>query len=73
MKLIPKIKRILAEREEEGKTITQEWIAQQLDVKPQSVSSWVKGKAFPKGETMFKLAYLLGVKVDDLYRIEWEE
>ncbi|MBA4601888.1 helix-turn-helix transcriptional regulator [Thermoactinomyces sp. AMNI-1] len=53
--------------------MTQDQIAKSLDVKPQSVSSWVQGKTFPKVETLFKLAVLLNCKVDNLYKIEWEE
>ncbi|WP_246333778.1 helix-turn-helix transcriptional regulator [Thermoactinomyces mirandus] len=73
MKLIPRIKWVLLEREEEGNKMTQDQIAKSLDVKPQSVSSWVQGKTFPKVETLFKLAVLLNCKVDNLYKIEWEE
>lgn len=46
------------------------YIAKQLDVTPTQLSNWISGKSSPTIEKAFKLADLLGVKVDDLYERE---
>jgi transcriptional regulator with XRE-family HTH domain len=43
------------------------YIAKQLDVTPTQVSNWISGTSKPPIEKAFKLADLLGVKVDELY------
>lgn len=70
MALKPNIKRILLQKELDGEKITQVELAKRLDVTPQQFSLWVKGESYPRANTLFKLAYELGVKVDDLYDYE---
>ncbi|MGX2959507.1 helix-turn-helix transcriptional regulator [Peribacillus sp. JNUCC 23] len=48
------------------------YIAAQLEVTPQQMSNWVNNRNYPPLEKAFKLAKLLGVKVDDLYDEEVE-
>lgn len=43
------------------------YIAKQLDITPTQLSNWISGKSSPTIEKAFKLADLLGVKVDELY------
>lgn len=43
------------------------YIAKQLGVSQNQISNWISGKSNPTIEKAFKLADLLGVKVDDLY------
>ncbi|WP_416149442.1 helix-turn-helix transcriptional regulator [Salipaludibacillus sp. HK11] len=45
------------------------FIAKQLGVSQEQVSKWRNGKAYPRVDKLFKLALLLGVKVDDLYEV----
>lgn len=59
-----------------GKIIKQspykrEFIQKYMNVSRNTLSNWVTGKTTPTVYDLFKLAHLLGVKVDDLY--EWEE
>ncbi|MEH7093918.1 helix-turn-helix transcriptional regulator [Neobacillus vireti] len=43
------------------------YIAKELDVSPTQLSNWISGRSYPTLEKAFKLATILGVKVDDLY------
>ncbi len=43
------------------------YIAKELNVSPTQLSNWISGRSFPTVEKAFKLAKILGVKVDDLY------
>lgn len=47
--------------------LKRKYIAEQLGVTNEMVSRWVVGKAYPRLDKAFKLAKILGVKVDDLY------
>lgn len=40
------------------------------DITENTLSNWCTGKTYPKAPDLFKLAKLLGVKVDDLYEEE---
>lgn len=73
IKLKPRIKRIMFDLEEAGNPIRQADIAEKLGVTSQQVSLWVRGRSYPRCETLFELAHLLGVKVDDLYEVTVEE
>ncbi|MGE6380000.1 helix-turn-helix transcriptional regulator [Peribacillus sp. NPDC076916] len=42
------------------------------DISDNTLSNWCTGKAYPKAPDLFKLAKLLGVKVDDLYEEDEE-
>ncbi|MDT0163814.1 helix-turn-helix transcriptional regulator [Bacillus sp. AG4(2022)] len=44
-----------------------EYIRQQFNKSRNTISNWCTGKAYPSAVELFKLAKLLGVKVDDLY------
>ena len=47
------------------------FIAKQLNVSPQTVSSWIHNKNYIPMDKAFKIADLLKCKVDDLYeRVE---
>ncbi len=43
------------------------YIAKELNVSPTQLSNWISGRSFPTVEKAFKLAKILGAKVDDLY------
>jgi transcriptional regulator with XRE-family HTH domain len=73
MVIYPRFERIVLEHKDKGRKITQTWLAEQLGVKPQAVSNWFTGANVPKVEMLYKIAYLLDCKTDDLYGIEWEE
>ncbi|APC48945.1 transcriptional regulator [Virgibacillus halodenitrificans] len=43
------------------------WVADQLGVSQVVLSRWINGHSNPSLENAFRLAELLGCKVDDLY------
>ncbi|MED4978757.1 helix-turn-helix transcriptional regulator [Geobacillus stearothermophilus] len=43
------------------------YIAEQLDVSQRQMSKWISGESYPTVPKLFRLAELLGVRVDDLY------
>jgi putative transcriptional regulator len=51
---------------------TRRYIAEKIGVTPKQLSNYVVGRSYPTVEKAFKLAELLGVKVDDLYEIKKE-
>lgn len=53
-------------REDRG--LTQEEVAKALGVDQSTVCLWEKGKTFPRPETAFRLAELLGCELSDIYR-----
>ncbi|MGG4288389.1 helix-turn-helix domain-containing protein [Priestia megaterium] len=59
---------ILAEKE-----ITQNQLAEKLDVTPQQLSNWIRMKPVPRIEIAFKVAKTLGVTVDELFDYIEEE
>lgn len=61
----PRIKELIV-----AKDLKQKDVAKELGVSAQQLSNWVKGVSYPRFETAFKLAKLLGCKVDDLYKGE---
>jgi putative transcriptional regulator len=50
-----------------------EYIMKKLDVSANTLSNWSTGKTMPSLDMAFKLASILGVKVDDLYEREVDE
>lgn len=46
------------------------FVASQLEVTQEMVSKWRNNKSYPRVDKLFKLADLLNVKVDDLYKKE---
>lgn len=57
----------------EEKGYRKKYIAKKLEVTPNQISNWINGRSHPTIEKAFKLANLLGVKVDDLYEREVDE
>lgn len=53
--------------------IKREYIRKQLGVTHNTISNWVTGRTHPSAPQLFKLAKLLGVKVDDLYEFVEDE
>lgn len=51
----------------EGKGIRQEDLANSLDVSRSTVAMWETGKSYPRGETLEKLASVLGCSIDELF------
>jgi DNA-binding XRE family transcriptional regulator len=60
--LKPKIRLKLAEMEKR-----QNEVSKSLGIKPQRLSNWVNGKAFPNLEEAFKLARYLECGVEELW------
>ncbi len=48
--------------------LTQEELAEKLDVSRQSVSKWETGEAFPETEKLIALCDMFGVNLDSLLR-----
>lgn len=55
-------------REEKG--LLQEELSSNLGVSRSTVSMWETGKAYPRGETLVKLAAALGCTIDELFEQE---
>ena len=53
--------------------ITQEQLAEQLDVSRQSVSKWEGGQSFPEMDTLLRICDLYSVNLDTLLRGSVEE
>lgn len=51
----------------ESKGYMKKYIAAQIGVSQNQVSNWVTGRSYPTIPNLFRLADLLGVKVDDLF------
>ena len=51
----------------EEKNLTQAELADQLDVSDKSISKWENGQAFPRIETLEKLAFALDTTVEDIF------
>lgn len=47
-----------------------EYIQKELGISANTLSNWATGKTYPTVDKAFRLAKLLGVKVDDLYEEE---
>ena len=52
-------------REEVG--FSQNFVAEELNISPQSISKWERGEALPSIEYLPKLAKLFGVTIDELF------
>lgn len=50
-----------------SKGLQQKYVAKQINVSPQSLSSWERDDGYPTADHLFDLADFLGCKVDDLY------
>ncbi|WP_108669563.1 helix-turn-helix transcriptional regulator [Peribacillus acanthi] len=53
-----------------GSPFKREYIQKELNVSRNTLSNWCTGKTHPSAPELFKLAELLGCKVDDLYETE---
>ena len=51
----------------DSKGLRRKFIVDKLGVTSQQMSNWVNNRSYPTVDKLFKLADLLGVKVDDLY------
>lgn len=58
---INRLKVVLAEKKR-----TNKWLCEQLNVNPSTVSKWCTNSSQPDLPTLFKIAKLLEVNVDDL-------
>ena len=66
----------LGERIREQRTqnnMTQEYLAEQLNVSRQSVSKWESGASFPEMDTLLRICDLYDVNLDTLLRGSVEE
>jgi DNA-binding XRE family transcriptional regulator len=64
MKLKSNIGRLIEE-----KGLRNDYICKHVDVKTKQLWNWKVGESYPTIPKAFKLAKLLGVRVDDLYEI----
>lgn len=46
--------------------ITQQYLAECVGVERSTVSAWARGKAYPRADTMEKLAIVFGINLSDL-------
>ena len=53
--------------------LTQQNLAEMVGVRRQTVISVEKGRYVPSALLAFKIAYVLGMRVDDLFELETEE
>jgi len=53
--------------------LKREYIRKHLGVTHNTISNWATGKTHPSAPQLFKLAKILGVKVDDLYEFTEDE
>lgn len=69
-----RIKLVVAEFEVKSKRkIEHRELAKELGISQQQFSSWVNNRSWPRMDKAFKLAKMLGCKVDDLYEMFEEE
>lgn len=50
-----------------------EFLQKEMGISRNTLSNWCTGKTHPTAPELFKLAKLLGVKVDKLYELEEEK
>lgn len=62
MDIVPKIRE---RREEKG--LKQKFVAKQCTISQQMLSEYENGKTYPRANILFKIAKVIGCKVDDLY------
>lgn len=63
-----KLTRIKGALSDQGKT--NKWLAEQLGKDPATISKWCTNSCHPSLEMMMTIAKLLGVKMNDLVRLE---
>lgn len=54
----------------EAKNLTQELLAEKVNVKPSAISNLERGKNFPAPENLTKIAAALDIKLGDLFTFE---
>ncbi|MGG4200755.1 helix-turn-helix transcriptional regulator [Peribacillus frigoritolerans] len=54
------------------KGLKSKYVAEKIGVSSQQISNWINMRNYPTIDNAFKLAKLLGVKVDDLYEDDGE-
>ncbi|MDM5330340.1 helix-turn-helix transcriptional regulator [Neobacillus sp. CF12] len=47
-----------------------DYIQEHMEISRNTLSNWCTGKTYPTAPQLFKLANLLSVKVDDLYKLK---
>lgn len=50
--------------------LKKKWVAEQMGIAPTILSRWANNRGKPSIDNLFKLARVIGCKVDDLYK--WE-
>jgi putative transcriptional regulator len=53
-----------------SKGLMQKFVAEQIGISQQQLSDWEKSKAYPRIDRAYKLAKVLGVGVEELYKEE---
>lgn len=48
-------------------SVSQQELAGKVGVTQQAVAKWETGKSYPRGETLVKLASVLGCTIDELF------
>jgi putative transcriptional regulator len=65
MVLVEFVPKIRDRREEKG--LKQKFVAHKCEISQQMLSEYENGKTFPRAHILFKIASVIGCKVDDLY------
>ncbi|MFS0904114.1 helix-turn-helix transcriptional regulator [Priestia aryabhattai] len=52
------------------KGLLKKFVAKQVGVTPAQLSNWMRGNNYPTADKLFKLAAVLGCKIEDLYETE---
>lgn len=69
MNIKPRIKEWIVKRDITGKEL-----AEHLGVSESQVTNWVRGRSYPRFETLWKMSKFFGVKLDDLYEeVDYKE
>jgi putative transcriptional regulator len=58
----PQIKKLIV-----AKGMKQKDVAKEIGVSSQQLSNWINGVSYPRFEAAYRLAKVLGCKLDDLY------
>ena len=53
-----------------NKGLKKSHVAKEVGISNQMMSRWLKQEAYPSADKLWKLAFILDCRVDDLYRYE---
>jgi putative transcriptional regulator len=56
----------------EKKGYKKRFVAEKMGITQTQLSNWISGRSYPSTPKLFKLAYFLDCKVDELYYFEGE-